>query len=56
MHNYIMSIAKIPRGEKDSNEWSDALGRVFLAVFVAEWGDRTQAPPVFPLFLPMAKV
>ena len=31
-------------GEKDSSEWTDALGRVFLAVFVAEWGDRTQAP------------
>eukprot|EP00435_Cladocopium_sp_Y103_P001210 s2301_g1.t1 len=30
------------KGEKDSNAWSDALGRVFLAVFVAEWGDRTQ--------------
>ena len=29
-------------GEKDSSEWTDALGRVFLAVFVAEWGDRTQ--------------
>ena len=31
-------------GEKDSSQWTDALGRVFLAVFVAEWGDRTQAP------------
>mmetsp|Transcript_5116 Transcript_5116/g.8358 ORF Transcript_5116/g.8358 Transcript_5116/m.8358 type:complete len:281 (+) Transcript_5116:83-925(+) len=30
------------QGEKDSSEWTDALGRVFLAVFVAEWGDRTQ--------------
>lgn len=22
--------------------WTDALGRVFMAVFIAEWGDRTQ--------------
>ena len=30
---------RIPQtGEKDSSEWTDALGRVFLAVFVAEWG------------------
>eukprot|EP00438_Fugacium_kawagutii_P002833 Skav214119 [mRNA] locus=scaffold1185:500671:507540:- [translate_table: standard] len=26
---------------KDSS-WTDALGRVFMAVFIAEWGDRTQ--------------
>ena len=33
-------------GGKEGKEgpcWRDALGRVFMAVFVAEWGDRTQA-------------
>lgn len=33
------------KGGKEGKEgpcWRDALGRVFMAVFVAEWGDRTQ--------------
>lgn len=35
------------KGDKDKEGkggpcWRDALGRVFMAVFVAEWGDRTQ--------------
>ena len=30
------------KGESNDASWLDSLGRVFLAVFVAEWGDRTQ--------------
>jgi len=30
------------KADKDKDSWLDIFGRVFLAVFVAEWGDRTQ--------------
>lgn len=30
------------KGESNDASWLESLGRVFLAVFVAEWGDRTQ--------------
>ncbi|CAJ1352016.1 unnamed protein product [Effrenium voratum] len=36
------SEAKETLGEKKDSDWKDVFWRVFLAVFIAEWGDRTQ--------------